>query len=833
MGKYKNTLLFLIVISVFWSNSAISTGSGLIPWVSSSSIFPVDESTKIYYQQNSRTSYLMVSAPNEYGISLNEFSQFDSSEPLKIVNTHRTISTADGEKDVEPAQLIVISSQEINLIDSIEILGPPTDILFISSQSNGYIACQSCSIKNSLRVSFIAGVVTEPLSSNSSEIGEIISGPTSYISIDSLTAPGLVSLDVLANEFSLTGLIDINLSASQTESGAYVSDSNGNLSIGTGSVNLLLGELTWDYDDDLIKSIGSGSDNTIEGEIHSSGVKITSAGQLYVKTLVDTRTDVLSSISYKLGTYIPSEGVDIQALNGGFNLYGKLQTTGDVNLKSAGSIGLYDSIEAKVVKVIAGKAIGNRKNITSSFIAMEGENIFNEGKLVAEEEISLLSDQHLANHFGGVIKSKTVRLSSKNQVVINGARYPYRHIGSYDDRNGQTVLGGSVGYQNLLMDSSSYIDRLDPSYLGTFYTMTYTPLTVPVTYAVTKAPDLSAHIVAESLYVKSVGFENINPYYVNANEQGNITYDVNMVDQVSISVEDYAAIDASDYFVNSSAEFEVNGQTSLFAVDTGIFINERYRTVSPVGGQVYDPCPGTGQWLGNWTKACPQDQDYFGKNAHGINITSETLANSPPGRITAFGNMEIKSADRIVNNTAYTEIYGNADFDSPHLDIFGFENEMLIRSTDADSVQITADQTCLTTSNGWLSVSGASTTTCGLTYKTQTDSIYGINFPIEGDSLFLVHGILKANTAMGWFKTHNPINGVIEEIVSQGPYASEYLVQGYDVEEIKATDQIVIEWTNGNTFGYSLIAQLKLILDGLMDAIAEFFNEFDWFDESD
>jgi len=848
-----------MLTSVFWSNDSIS------------SIVPIHQDTEVHWAANAGTNYLSIAAPNESGISVNHFSRFYAVRPIKIINSHRTISTIDGEKEVLPARLIVIYSNYIHLRNSIEILGASSDILFITSSPNGVISCQPCSIQNALRISLVTGSASL-LSNNAgegdyyqssgsydyqfSEIGEITSGNSSRIIISSLNAPGLISLDILAKHISITGSIDINQKASQTYTGAYVSDPNGDLDIGTGSVNLLLGPLRWDYDENVIKSIMSWQENTIGGEIYSSGIKITSAGRLTVHTWLNTKTAALSSLSYDQGTYVPVEGIDIQTFGfGDLNVYGQLQTSGEANLKSTGLVLLLnEAIDAQAVTIIAGKEIDNRKDITGRTISMEGMHVFNEGMLEAEEAVSLRSEQHLANHFGGVIKSKTVRLQSKEQVVINGSRYPYRsRMHGVEFEEGR-YLGRSVGYRDMLIDPDRYMDKLNPSYLGTFYTMKSRPLThfmglksrTRHSYVrkPTNAPDLSAHIVAERLYVKSVGFENINPYYVEVDEEGVIGYDMDLLGQVSISVEKYAAIDASDYVVNSSAEFEVNASDGVLAAKTGIFINERYRTVSPVD-QKPPPCGPVHQYhLASGLIACPSH--FYGKDDPDLVLESETLSNSPPGRITAMGDLQIDASERIVSNTAYTEVYGNADFYSPNLDIFGFENERIYLNHDIDKV-VTDSGPCFKTSRGWMLLETRPYTRpvrCPSEYikhETYVDSsVISAIRTIEGDSLFLIHGILNANASDTWFENHNPMNGLFEKLIEQrvseshaAHYTEYYESSGSvdwasDVDEVKETAQIKILDTV-----YWLYEEILKVLADLSSAVTKFLNELGWWEKEE
>ena len=796
-----------------------------------STIIPSDADIQVFNAQESGVDVLRVSPPNTAGISINNFSTFVvDSKPLRLINVAGLVDSDDQSDlvEVRPAELIVIVADNIDIRSNIEILGSATDVIFLSTNSSGSINCDYCSFDNVLRLSLITAIPDIAVTESITNIGGLTPSTTSAISISNLTAPGSIGVDVLTGKLFLDGTVDIHQRVLKDPMGGYTNDINGDVVLGTGSLGLILGPITWDYEEDRILSaqLFDGSHN-LAGTVYSSSLKISAAGDLNVNTVVDTRTDILSSVNYKNTVHIPRENINIQTFaDGELRIDGTQTSNGGIQFNSMGGLYLESSathISGLDVELIAKNALVNVATIEGQNVSVAGNSVINEGELSALYSLEVWGQGQVSNQYGGLIKADIVKLMSETQVVRNGSRTPY--------------ISREFEQDHLLnIFGSNYIEQLDPTKLGTFYA-----LNVPVSTASDSAimpADSSAHIISNVLQIKAAAFENINPYYEKIDSENSISLQQEYFNQVSVSSESYMGISTSAYVVNSSAVMVVNNESGLLEIHTSLFSNERYRTLSVLERE--ESSTGTMP-----TEPCTNQLGCWDGQSESVSFRTKTVAYSPPGGVVFMGDSNVKAGHHFVNNPAYIEVFGDALFDTPTISVLGFES-IAVKRTD---------------------------------FYIHGGFILNLPFiqdPASLDSLFFVGGDLQANASTGWFRNHNPLDGFInqaatnlinenfafvEEGGSRGSTggifdlqlsAQNGLVQ-FDIDSAKETGVLEINWSEdiyvhplfidlfGSTPGdptyeetrtgsgsFSLYDELTKLYELVKNTIVEFFDELDW-----
>ncbi|MFL0805486.1 MAG: hypothetical protein K6L81_17365 [Agarilytica sp.] len=769
------------------------------------------------------TDIVTLAPPNASGISINEFDTFEvETKSLKLVNvpTYQTVN--DQDESVNAASLIVIRANEITINNNVTLLGPAADIVFLTNTPTGSIECLNCSFNNFLRLGLLAAYGAD-LTPDSTALGTLSTGLTSGAVIDGLFAPGVIGLDVLANGVALTGTIDTHTRAMTDTRGGYTNVAHGNLRIGSALTSLMIGDLEWNYESHTIESVnGYSGDYILGGSILSTGVKVSVTGDIEVDTDIDTRTDLISSVSYKGGAHIPIEEVEVYSFVGGAVQVNqsvvsgglvKLAANSDLNLAST------SYVEANKAELIAVESIENLGEVNANRIALGGEFVANEGSLYADQLVEAWAQKDIMNRYGGHISADTIRLVSEESVVRNGSRTPYRSR----DIDAKGVLG---------ILTNSYIADLDVTKLGTYYSLNYNPADAT---GVSMADSNTAHINARRLEVRAVGFENINPYYQRVQEDESLIYlSRERLNQVRVSVEDYLAIQASSYVLNSSAQLLQNGPAGTMGIHTAVFANERYRVETILDNyMITETTMGDNPWDDEASSAITVNSEL---------LTTKTVAYSPPGSIVAMGDFENISTQSFLNNTAYVEIFGSATVDTPYIKDYGIENQALLRS-DVREIYFT---------DSYFGVIG--------TYSASTQAVD----PNELDSLFYVHGNFIASAdylehdANALFVNHSPldyfINQAIENLVEtydQDPLYRADEVTQEDIEVAMLSDEIVVDWDrseyidwyeadayigstthvveSGST-SYSLFDTLKNLYTQITDTLSEFYNEIIWWE---
>ena len=664
---------------------------------------------------NSDEVFLHIRKANQAGISINRFDQFEvTGQSLKLVNVPRQVL----DTTIKPASLVVIIANSIVLQNSIEMVGPATDILFITTVNNGVINCTNCTLSNFHRISLVASESTA-ITDNALLIGKLSTAAGGYINIDGLTAPGSIALDIASKALSLEGEINLHQYADKDVLGGYSQNINGDYSIGTGSVNALLGSLNWDYENQELVSLAyTSSLSTLGGSIKSVGVKITAANDLLLNTHINTKTDLLSSVRYKNQAHVSDEGITIQVMGSNYSLLtvaGNQQSNGNIALKSRGDLNLYSvltEINAKEVQLIAGGNTKNLASIDADHIEIAVNKFQNEGALSSNQALEVWAEKQLVNQYGGTLVADTMKLQSKTSFVRNGSRKPYQSEEQEND--------------DLLIFANDYLDFFNSTQLGMFFMQGVTVETTTANYVM--APDNSAHIGAREIEIIGTGFENINPYYAYVNGIGVVELQQDLIDMVTVLAEDSLQIHTTNYVLNSSAQLAMNSETGIFKIRTGMLTNERYRN----------------ETILNKYDSVVDDPNTIKTDL--ITLSTKTAVYSPPGVILSMGDFQVEASKGFVNNVSYLEVFDDAQFNTPILNDIGLRHGETIQNV---SILPAKYKRCWR--RYWRK-------RCRWYPTTKTNEDVTVNPTEEMDSLFFVHGNAVSNANNVFYRNHEPLN---------------------------------------------------------------------------
>lgn len=525
--------------------TVITVLSFLMSIANASKITPT-EGQAIYKSPSTVEDVLVVAPPNQAGISVNYFSEFVvDDKALKLVNS--PVNRGDGYDDA--AMLVVIIADDISISNQVELLGPASDILFLSRADRGLVACNGCSFENFYRITLAVAETESTFPTSTGLIGQLSTTASGMVSINNLFARGALAVETFANSVSLDGLIDTHDRADAeglANINGYSQSQNGKFTIGTGSVNLMMGQMEWDYDSQTIKSVRSSDvEKILNGTIKSVEVKITSSDSLRLNTNIDTRTDLLSTTQYKGAAYLPVEGVLVLDFGSGISGIGRqVYSNGKFQFSSNGSLNIVSEeldVSSDSLEFIANKTFFNESGIQSRVIKIAAKNFINRGSIKGEDSVEIWSRTYLFNEFGGEILSRSLLLQA-GLMVRNGSRFPYYTDLSESGR--ELYLSKSLrtldsSYCQYLCDEIrekkvSYI--LSPSSItdGLFYDIN---LAKDNDDGREKASDTGAKVIGDIVKIKSKNFENINPYWVFVPEKGGVELNRSLVSQVKLSAE--------------------------------------------------------------------------------------------------------------------------------------------------------------------------------------------------------------------------------------------------------------------------------------------------------
>lgn len=578
--------------------------------------------------QDGSAHVLGLRGANAAGFSINRFENFDlGGSPLRIIN-----DAGDSLGGNETPQTIVIIADNITLNNEIEIVGPMADILFIATASNGAINCTLCTLKNVARATFAVAKPTVRLDDDNPAVGLLGSTPNGKITLNNLLAPGAMAVDLLADVIDIQNTVSTNIRASRSATGGYELNNYGSHSMGGGSVNLYYGRMGWNYDSQEIDSIMPQQKpiQTVAGQIYATGVNIYSSEALKIAGQIDTRTDLLSTYRYRGQTHITREGVKLKAFgNAPLEINGRIATQDYLEFGSAANlmISADATLRCSTCEIVAIGDIINNGVVLGNQANLAGKNVTNNALIEGGLIVEVWADFNVINQFGGEIRGNQVSIQSANGFVRNGSRAPYIQSASEAD--------------SFLSYAPSDVTPAWPApfYMGSFY-----EINPDLNSSRPRAASYAAVVIGDKVHLKAPAIENINPYWENRVGK-NVTLYSNLASQVAISAESELIVDSSNYLVNSSAILQLNNPSGVMALKSGLIINERYRVASLMQA-----------------------------NNSMAQLTTRLQSWSPPGVIYSFGKLRAEASAGFLNNMSYVEVYGNAEFVTPHLNDMGLEN---------------------------------------------------------------------------------------------------------------------------------------------------------------
>jgi hypothetical protein len=675
--KFRWLYLFAYVVSLICASNFL-TGCSAAPDI------PTQGEIKYVSTESKTTEFIKLAPPNSAGISINTFANFTVNRPLVISNTLE----AYGAGATRTARTIVIQSNDMAIKNNIEIIGATADLVLVSPASNTTLSCQSCSFANINRLTLAAASFSTPLNSTSSVLGNLVTNATSTVSIDSLNAAGLSSLELIGYNIKNTGTINTLLRAKRSPDGGYTADPSGGLVVGSGVVSLYPRKVSIDYETLNIKSITSeNSEYQLGGTIKAAVIQIKAATPLELIGTLDTRSDLLSASMRNQKISALSEGIKITtlankdtSLQGRIAIKGSLETDANLTIESSGGLSIYGALGGKDIEFIvankllnqAGSTVTAKKTLTIAADQLENNGIFEGDKL----DFSALGD--IQNRFGGRILGDVIELKSENGLIRNGSTYPYlprtETAFIYNDYTGDTL-----SQNNILSTTNSF--TFDPA-------------------KHIKKNDLSAKIIGGSVKLDAGGnIENINPYFElrenNVWESG-ITFDFEKAERVTILGQKNLSLN-----VRSSNGRLLNSSAILATTSSSAPLVDNAE--QDFGFKVYAPLVVNERYL---ARAITDSFDESSQKGQQLALKIY----SPPGIIYSFSRLHWKFTgkykDSFINNASYFELFDTAKFaiETSLHDKYTIKNMglMMVRETkELTTLVTTRHSQCLAFSVGY------------------------------------------------------------------------------------------------------------------------------------
>lgn len=615
-----------------------------------------ESTTSFLSNENSTNDILTVANKNEKSISFNYFNTFNViDKPLVIYNGTQSlddeVSTHNGIKT------IVLVADQINLQNTIQVIGAPADLLILSSNGQD-INCINCRFINAGRVTLANAAIT-----NANTIGDLQTGTSGNINVNNLSAPGLQSLELIAANVITNGVIDINLRADNHPQGGMIITENGTEIIGAGGVNIYSGNLTINYNELKIKSADKTQQLTINSQINAASIAITSPNKIVVSKKLNTLSSALSTSTRFGEFYSPLEGIFITTLqeetSESIYIQNQLTTDHSISLKSSNSIDLHSSsyVLSPSIEFLALDTVKTSGTIQATEVTISAGSNLTKGDYIntgtiTTRDLDVDVDNNIFNSFGGRIKAKKIVLKAINGYVINGSRSKY--------------INYTPSALSLIIDptSTTFGIKSDSA--------------IPTTG--TALNNLSAHITANNLHIDAKYVENINPYIVsksiNDNWDSSITINNANANRVTMQAEAEFYIKASQYIVNASAIMALN-QEGEISINTPKFNNERYHIT-------FD------SFKSNQVIYSSDNAVKFEALEQGI-VTKITNY-SPPGRLISFGDFRFSDGNNdgvkseFNSLLSYTEVFQNAYFHQSNLELLSLELSSNITLTHIDNI---------------------------------------------------------------------------------------------------------------------------------------------------
>ena len=624
-----------------------------------SSLFNVSMASQVVAQNSNQNSLqkgkesndlLLINPPNAQGISINRFSSFSIDKPLDLVNLSKNSQT-------RAAEVIIIQAPSIQLKDTISLIGPKADIIFIGTGNGASVKCTPCRIENSLRLALVAG---NGVALSSGRLRPLTSKQGSYIQYTQMNAPGALAIELIADNVNLpagnNSLIDTTEKAKRHSNGGFVADENGALVMGGGAVNIRLGKLSWNFSTQQLTTVSDAfrpnSSINLVGKIKSTSITVTSAYSLVVNSTMDTRSDLVSSFRYKGRMITNDETITLTTPNKdkyNLALLGNTYTDGQITLNTLGRLTLgrihgKSVINAGSLLAYAKKSVLSRANISADTIQIAGESLINSAPLQGLSRIELFADKNLTNQ--SEITADNVVIESDSGTFLNGDR-------------------GIANAKSLNVNITEYNESSNPTRRGFIFN---SGLSHRGGLGSIKR---GASVYAQNLHIKVKNLENINPYYArDADNDGKIDLETEYFNQVRLSAENELLVRADGYIVNASGVMEQSAPSGRFHMQAKTVVNDRYAIYNGLLDVV-------------------RKNQFSNFQTTSREIASSTHIYSPPGRFVAFGHLYLGATQAIVNNSSYIEAYQNADFYTPQqFHEIGIHHQNITQTTGVNDAPI-------------------------------------------------------------------------------------------------------------------------------------------------
>lgn len=647
----------------------------------SANIAPIEHlGASASYRAN--TDFIELAPADSNGVSYNKFNYFDlSGTNLKILNLNPT----------NPADVIVFDAPNITLSAELKLIGSRAEILFVTTNTNATISCNSCSFDGFTRITLASAKFDRAYNATLPTLGALNSSAAGNVRINHLDAPNVLILDVIANNVSVDGLINLNQRVSKDVSGGVNADKNGSYILGGGSTNLNIGALNWDYDTrEVISNLTSTAPTpgvvTLGGEIQSAEVKILSTKNLNLTTKIANQVDILASASFRGEVVIPNNSTSITTLpsasypnpyfaahiiyiSSNITITNAIDTSGSILISSAGLVNLTnEGLTAGNIEILAKENIFNSATLTADHIAASGSSIVNRGNIESKGIVTLWGSSLVSNEFGGRINADEVILVS-NSLVRNGSRTPYL-------TNHNSVRTRITDHKPILNPSSIE---------NGFYYITNHAVTDK-----TKASTTSARIHADKITIKTAAFENVNPYWTEVSyvDEFDLTPSAtirrDIANGVSISAEKELVITAREYVYNSSAILRMESEDGLLSIMGGVLNNDRYRQMNLLSKSHKEVKKILNQ--GNMFGAATT---YTSSPTKTTELYTRSYVYSPPGRIYSAGEFyagpySTNTPSTVINNLSFIEVGKDAKITSTTIKQKGLEHHRIAHLIESE-----------------------------------------------------------------------------------------------------------------------------------------------------
>lgn len=599
------------------------------------------DSLRIMQDPGATTDAIRVTPANSHGISVNTFSSF-SVTGKKLTLIHGGLQ----EDGYTPAKLIVIKSDSISVQHEIELLGEPADILFVDTSSavSNKISCVSCKFTNFGRVTLAAATTGFTISSGMSSIGNLSTFSGGIVEANNLDAVGIQSLELIGESVTTGGNINTNMRANIDSNGGYTLSPAGKHVVASGGINIYSGTTAVTYEGLSVSARSgahAGSALDLDGQYSAATVSIISTRPVRIKNTakISTFSDIVATSVHQGNLIVPVEGVFVQTNRAGYSgitIDGQIQSDNKVQLVSPDDITLNKKIQGGEIFLVSGGGVRlTSQGAIESGVLTVGANWFSNQGYISANTVEVETTKTLYNHFGGKISGNAVKLVSLEGGVINGSRTNKEYS--------PVDLAALALSSQLTADDRYGVYRQVMSESGT------------------ARSNIAASIAGNTIDIKAVRFENINPYHLTKPTgdiwSNGIDLDVSTSRRVSVQAEQSLRIKAPQYILNSSAVMGLN-QAGDFSINTLLLMNQRYRIEAELAvfsRQTYQE-DGVEGYSG-------------GAGTTESGIETYLTAYSPPGITYSFGGFKFSDGHEnnlvraeFINQFSFLEVSADAHF---------------------------------------------------------------------------------------------------------------------------------------------------------------------------